>query len=129
MGVLRARVGGTWVDVGGPPGPPGPATPPNAIKNDTSTAVSPVLADENCMTTLSNAAAITITLPSDATQPFAISAEVSYLWLGAGQPTFVAGAGATVGGTPGLKMRSQYSAATAKKIAANTWVVIGDLSA
>jgi len=28
-----------------------------------------------------------------------------------------------------LKLRAQYSAATAKKIATNAWVIIGDLSA
>jgi hypothetical protein len=41
---------------------------------------------------------------------------------------FAPGGGAIVNGTPGLRLRAQYSAATAKKIAANTWVVIGDLS-
>ncbi len=116
----------------GPPGvqgPVGPAPPAFAVKNFTSNAVAPVLADENCLCTLSNAAAITITMPSDATAPFQINAEVSYLWLGVGQPTFLAGPAAVVNATPGLKMRARYSAATAKKIAANTWVIIGDLSA
>jgi len=110
-------------------GPVGPAPPPFAVKNLTSTAVAPVLADENCLLTLSNAAGITITMPSDATVPFAINAEVSFAWLGVGQPTFLAGPAAVINGTPGLKLRSRYSVATAKKIAANTWLIIGDLSA
>ena len=116
----------------GPPGIQGPVGPPPpafAVKNLTSASVAPVLADENCLCTLSNAAAITVTMPSDATQPFQINAEVSYLWLGVGQPTFLAGPAAVVNATPGLKMRARYSAVTAKKIAANTWVIIGDLSA
>ena len=99
------------------------------VKADTTTAYAPILTDENQMVTLSNAAAITVTLPSNATTTFPVGAEVDFLWLGVGQPTFAAGSGATANGTPGLKMRAQYSAATAKKISTNGWVVIGDLSA
>jgi hypothetical protein len=99
------------------------------ITADTTTAFSPLSTHENRMITLSNAAAITVTLPSNATAVIPIGAEIDFLWLGVGQPTFVAGSGATVNGTPGLKLRARYSAATAKKIATNDWVVIGDLSA
>jgi len=99
------------------------------VKADTTTAYAPILTDENQMVTLSNAAAITVTLPQNSSVAFPVGAEVDFLWLGAGQPTFAAGTGATVNATPGLKMRAQYSASTAKKIATNTWVVIGDLSA
>lgn len=97
------------------------------IKADTTTAYAPVLTDENQMVTLSNAASITVTVPSDSVA-FPIGAEVDFLWLGAGQPTFVAGGGATLNGTPGLKLRARYSAGTIKKIAANTWVLLGDLA-
>ncbi len=98
------------------------------VKADSTTAYAPVVGDENQMVTLSNAAAITVTLPSNATQAFPVGAEVDFLWLGVGQPTFAAGSGATVQATPGPKLRAQYSAATAKKISTNGWVVIGDLS-
>ena len=99
------------------------------LNAQTGTTYTPVVADENTMVTLSNAAAITVTLPSNATQPIPIGAETDYLWLGVGQPSFAAGSGATVNATPGLKLRARYSAATAKKIATNDWVIIGDLSA
>ena len=129
MGVLKAKVDGVWVDLTvGAPGPMGPAGPRRTVKADTTTTYTPILSDENQMITLSNAAAITVTLPSDSTQAFPLGAEVDFLWYGVGQPTFVAGAGATVNGTPGLKLRARYSAATAKKVASNTWIVIGDVS-
>ena len=99
------------------------------ITASVATTYAPLLTDENMMTTLSNASAITVTLPSNATSAVPIGAEFDFLWLGVGQPTFAAGSGATVNGTPGLKLRAQYSACTAKKIATNDWVVIGDLSA
>ena len=98
------------------------------IKADTTTAYTPIVTDENKMVTLSNAAAITVTLPQNSAAAFPVGAEVDFLWLGAGQPTFVAGSGATVNATPGLKLRAQYSAATAKKINTNGWVIIGDLA-
>jgi hypothetical protein len=98
------------------------------INAQTGTTYAPVVADENTMITLSNAASITVTLPSNGTQAFPVGAEVDFLWYGVGQPTFAAGSGATVNGTPGLKFRARYSAATAKKVATNDWVAIGDLS-
>jgi hypothetical protein len=98
------------------------------INAQTGTTYAPVVADENTMVTLSNAAAVTVTLPSNGTQAFPTGAEVDFLWYGVGQPTFVAGSGATVNATPGLKLRARYSAATAKCVAASTWVVIGDVS-
>jgi hypothetical protein len=98
------------------------------VKADTTTAYTPILTDENQMVTLSNPAAITVTLPQNSAVAFPIGAEVDFLWLGAAQPSFAAGTGATVNGTPGLKLRAQFSAATAKKIATNTWVIIGDLA-
>jgi len=49
--------------------------------------------------------------------------------LGAGQTTVVAQSGVTVNGTPGLKLRAQYSTATLICTASNTYVLAGDLSA
>jgi hypothetical protein len=41
----------------------------------------------------------------------------------------IQGAGAVVNGTPGLKLRAQWSSATLVKRDANTWVALGDLVA
>jgi hypothetical protein len=99
------------------------------VKADTTTAYAPILTDENQMVTLSNASAITVTMPQNSAVAFPVGAEVDFVWYGVGQPTFAAGTGATVNGTPGLKLRARYSAATAKKVATNEWIIIGDLSA
>lgn len=99
------------------------------INNQTGTTYAPTSTDENTMVTLSNAAAITVTMPSNGTSAVTIGAEIDFLWLGVGQPTFQAGSGATLNGTPGLKLRAQYSACTVKKIATNDWIIVGDLSA
>ena len=112
----------------GAQGAPGPAGPRRTIKAVTAAPYYPILSDENQMITLNAVGAIGVFLPSDATQPFAIGAEVDFLWLGVGQPFFASGPGANTVGTPGLTLRAQYSAATAKKITTNGWVVIGDLT-
>jgi hypothetical protein len=74
-------------------------------------------------------------IPTDATFNFAVGTEVNFFWLtGAGQPTIgavtpgtttVISTGAT-SATP--KLRVANSAATAIKIAANSWLVVGDIS-
>jgi len=112
----------------GPVGPAGAAGVNRGINAQVSTTYTPTPADEGLIVTLSNAAAITVTMPSDASAALPLGAEVDFLWYGVGQPTFVAGAGATLNGTPGLKLRARYSACTCKKIEANAWVIMGDLT-
>lgn len=75
------------------------------------------------MLTLTNAAAITLTLPAG----LPVGSTVTFAQMGAGQVTAVAGAGATVQGKPSLKTADQYSVAEAQVIAADTWVVYGRL--
>jgi hypothetical protein len=88
-----------------------------------------VLADVNKLVELSNASAITLTVPTNAALAgFNAGDQINLLQTGAGQVT-VGGAGVTVNGTPGLKLRAQYSSATLIKRATDTWVLIGDLSA
>lgn len=99
------------------------------INAQTGTTYTIVLTDVDKIVTLSNASAITCTLPQDSDVAVPTGTHIDFIQIGAGQVTFAAGTGATVNGTPGLKMRAQWSGASAIKRAANTWVVIGDLSA
>ena len=98
------------------------------INAQTGTTYTPVLADYGKLVTLTNASAITVTLPSNATTAFPIGASIDFVALGAGLATFVAGSGATVVATPSLVLRATNSAATATKIGTNAWLVVGDLA-
>jgi hypothetical protein len=71
----------------------------------------------------------TVSIPTDATFNFAVGTVIDVLNIGTGVITIsaVTPGTTTVNGTPGLKLRSQWSAASLIKRAANTWVVIGDL--
>jgi hypothetical protein len=84
---------------------------------------------------MNNAAAKTFSIPTDATFDFAIGTTVNFVWVtGAGQPsvaavtsgtTTVISTGAT---STAPKLRVANSAATAIKIAANNWLVVGDIA-
>ena len=97
------------------------------VNAQTGTTYTPVLADAGKLVTLSNAAAITVTLPSDATVALAIGTVIDFAGIGVGLVTFSAGSGATRNPSPAAT-RAQYSVASAIKTAANTWLVVGDLA-
>ena len=91
--------------------------------------------DEFNLFSMNNAATQQFNIPTDATFNFAIGTEFNVFWTtGAGQPTIgavtpgtttVVSTGAT-SATP--KLRVALSGATAKKLAANSWIVFGDLA-
>lgn len=70
----------------------------------------------------------TISIPAD-NSFWPIGAVVDVIQTGSSQVTVAGGSGVTVNATPGLKLRAQWSSATILKRAANTFVVMGDLSA
>ena len=98
------------------------------VNDQTGTTYTPVLSDEGKLVTLTNAAAITVTLPQDSDLDFPIGARTDYVVLGEGMVTFVAGTGATVKVADTAVSRKTNSSMTAVKIAANTWLVVGDLA-
>jgi hypothetical protein len=71
----------------------------------------------------------TVSIPTDATYNFPIGTQINLLNIGTGVITIAAvtSGTTTVNGTPGLKLRAQWSSATLIKRAANVWVVVGDL--
>lgn len=94
----------------------------------TGTSYTLALSDRDKIVELNNAASITLTVPTNASVAFPIGSSVTLLQTGAGQVT-IGGAGVTINGTPGLKLRTQWSSATLIKRATDTWVAIGDLAA
>lgn len=101
-----------------------------AVNAQTGTTYTLVAADAGKLVTLSNAAAITLTVPQDSAATIAIGTYVDLLQLGAGQVTVAVDAGSTLR-TSGLtaKARAQYSRLAVQKVSANTWSLMGDLAA
>jgi hypothetical protein len=98
------------------------------LNAQTGTTYTLVLTDNGRLVTLSNAAAITLTVPLNATVAFATGAVINIQQIGAGQVTVAGASGVTVTGT-GTKLRTQYSAAALVKTGTDSWTLIGDLSA
>jgi hypothetical protein len=97
--------------------------------NATTGAYTLALTDDNRMVEMNNATGTTLTIPLNSSVAFPIGTMITILQTGVGQTTVAGAGGVTVNGTPGLKLRTQYSAATCIKRAINTWVLIGDLAA
>ena len=88
------------------------------------------LSDAGKLVTASHAsAAITITVPAGSSVAFPVGTHIDIARIGAASVTIAGDSGVTVNGTPGLKLRAQYSAATLIEVAADSWLLVGDLSA
>jgi hypothetical protein len=89
-----------------------------------------IATDVGTLVEINMASANTLTVPTNASVAYPIGAQINLLQTGAGQVTVAGVSGAvTVNGTPGLKLRAQWSAATLIKRGTDTWVLVGDLSA
>jgi hypothetical protein len=94
-----------------------------------------VSGDEGNLFSMNNAASVQFNIPTDATFNFAVGTEFNVFWItGAGQPTI----GAVTPGTTAVistgatsatpKLRAANAGATIKKLAANSWIVFGDIA-
>ena len=96
----------------------------------TGTTYTLVLTDAGKMVTLSNASAITLTVPTNASVAFPVNTRIDLLQYGAGQVTVAAAGGVTLASkASALKLSAQYAGATLWKKATDTWVLVGDISA
>jgi hypothetical protein len=95
----------------------------------TGTTYTLVAADLGKIVTLSNAGAITLTVPPSV---FATGNIINIQQIGAGQVTLSQGAGVTITSTGATasapKLRAQYSAASIVCTGSNTFTVVGDLA-
>jgi hypothetical protein len=100
-----------------------------AINAQTGTTYTAVVGDVGKLVTLSNAAAIALTIPPDV---FAVGDQINIMQGtgGSGVVTITAGAGVTLNSNGAkLKTNGQYAVATVLCTAANTFVVLGNLTA
>lgn len=106
------------------------ATAMVAINAQTGTTYTTVLTDDGKLVTCDNASSIALTIPPNSSVAYGIGTQINIMQLGAGQVTITAGAGVTLRSAGSkLKTNAQYAVATCCKIATDTWVVVGNLSA
>jgi hypothetical protein len=88
-----------------------------------------IIDDNGKLVEINSATGKILSIPSNDSVAYPIGTQIQILQTGTGQITIAATAGVTLNGTPGLKLRAQWSSATLIKRATDTWVAIGDLSA
>lgn len=106
-----------------------------AFNAQTGTTYTFVLADaDNKLVTASNASAITVSIPTNASVAFPIGTQLNIIQIGAGQVTVSAATPGTTtvvstGATSASpKCRAQYSAMTLIKRDTDSWYAVGDIA-
>ena len=104
------------------------ATSKVLINAQTGTTYTIALADAGKLVTASNAGAIAVSIPTDATINFPVGTQILVMQLSLGQVTVAAVTPGTtaVNSKNGTKTSGQYAVISLIKVAANNWVVGGD---
>ena len=98
------------------------------VSTESGTTHAPALGDENAYILTTHGTGITVTLPQNSAQAFAIGTTIYYEHNGAGTLTFAAGTGATVTSKDStLTCGDRYTAVCALKIGTNAWSLIGNI--
>jgi hypothetical protein len=99
-----------------------------AVTTSAATAYGPVLGDANGYKRMTAATAIVITVPDNATVPFSIGTRLTWEANGAGEITVAGAGGVTIRSRGGsYTSAGQYAVLTAVKVAADEWVLSGDV--
>lgn len=97
------------------------------LNGQTGTTYTLAIGDAGQLVTLTNAAAVALTVPTNATAPFAVGTQITLTQGGVGKVTIAGAVGVTVNSADGyLSLRTQWSSATIIKTATNSWILIGD---
>ena len=100
------------------------------LNAQTGTSYTLVLTDVAKVITLSNAAAITLTVPANSSVAFPIGTQILLYQKGAGQVTITPAGGVTIRSSGSkLKTTDQYSVAGLLKEDTDTWIAFGNLAA
>jgi len=108
-------------------------TPVLTINAQTGTTYTFALSDSvNTLVTASNASAIAVTIPTNATVPMPVGSVLNIVQTGAGQITVSGAAGVTVTSTGATaatpKTRAQYGVLSLIETSENNWLALGDIA-
>lgn len=98
------------------------------LNAQTGTSYTLALTDVAKVVTLTNAASITVTVPTDASVAFPIGTQILLYQGGAGAVTIAGDSGVDVRNQAGLEMGGQYAVAGLLKLATDEWVAFGNLT-
>lgn len=99
-----------------------------AVRTASGTTDTLVAADQSQAVELTNAAAVTVTIPTNATVAFAVNSVIEIRQIGAGQVTVVGAGGVALNPPVAIKTRAQWSVMTLVKRGTDSWLAAGDLA-
>ena len=99
-----------------------------AFGSQSGTTYTLVLGDAFTHLRMSNAGAITLTVPTNASVAFAVGTQIAVEQTGAGQVTVAAAGGVTLRTSLTAKTRAQYSVLLLTKLATDEWLISGDMA-
>lgn len=98
-------------------------------KSETGTSYTAVLADKNKYIRFTNGSAVAFTIPPNSSVAFPVDTVITVEQAGAGTVTLTPGSGVTLHSRGALLATAgQYAVAQLKKVATDTWTVIGDVA-
>ena len=102
---------------------------PTPLVSDSNSSRTLQLSDAGKLVRMTSSSTTTVTVPPNSSVAFPTGTTITVLYSGGttNDCTLAPGSGVTLNGTPGLKLRTQWSAATLIKLDTNTWVASGDL--
>lgn len=104
------------------------ATKDVVFNAQTGTTYTLALTDRGKTVTLSNASAITVTVPPQSSVTWPAGARIDLVQLGAGQVTVFPGSGVTISSyLSKTKLVGQYAGGTLIRTGSDTWILIGAL--
>jgi hypothetical protein len=116
------RADGTWA------APAGGGGGGSSVTTQTGTTYTGVLADANSWIRFNNAAAITFTIPTNASVAYPVGTVIEFSQAGAGAVTVAAAGGVTLNSRGGaVTTAGIYAVASIKEVAADTWILSGDI--
>jgi hypothetical protein len=102
----------------------------NAQLSSKTTSFTLSLADSGRTIDAESSTSITVTIPLNSSVPFLVGTQIAFIQTGAGQLVFDPASGVTLlSKNSNKKIAARYSPATLIQKSANTWVLIGDLTA
>jgi hypothetical protein len=102
----------------------------NAQLSSKTTSFTLSLSDSGRTIDAESSTSISVTIPLNSSVPFLVGTQIAFIQTGAGQLVFVPDSGVTLlSKNSNKKIAARYSPATLIQKSANTWVLIGDLTA
>jgi hypothetical protein len=99
------------------------------INTQTGTSYTLVAADANKLVWMTNAAAVTLTIPPNSTVPFPVGVHVDIAQANVGQVSVAPGAGVTLMSEDSKrKLTKQFSAGSLVKLASDSWLLTGSIT-